>query len=72
MQGSSYGDGSLDTEVNANCVNLKFPGPGQRDTAVTDARGIIEVIMLMGGAQAARVRRQAAELVVRHPRGKGK
>ena len=53
-------------EVGANCTLLKFPGRRQRDTAVTDARGIIEVIMLMGGAQAARVRRQAAELVVRH------
>ena len=27
-------------EVNTICVNLKFPGPGQRDTAVTDARGM--------------------------------
>ena len=54
-------------EVDANCVHLKFPGPGQRDSRFTDAKGIIEVIMLMGGAQAARVRRQAAELVVRHP-----
>lgn len=59
-------------EVAANCGLLKFPGRRQRDTAVTDARGIIEVIMLMGGAQAARVRRQAAELVVRHPRRKVK
>ena len=67
MQGSSCGDGSLDIEVDASCVNLKFPGPGQRDSHFTDAKGIIEVIMLMGGAQAARVQRQAAELVVRHP-----
>ena len=33
---------------------------------VTDARGIVELIMLMTGSQAARVRRQAAELLVRY------
>ena len=53
-------------EVNANCVNLKFKGSGQRDTPVTDARGIVEIVMLLGGRQAARVRRQAAELLVRY------
>ena len=33
---------------------------------VTDAKGIIDIIMLLPGQQAARVRRQAAELVVRY------
>ena len=53
-------------EVAANCGLLKFPGRRQRDTAITDAKGIVEVIMLLPGAQAARVRRRAAELLVRH------
>ena len=53
-------------EVASNCALLKFPGRRQRDSRFTDAKGIIEVIMLMGGTHAARVRRQAAELVVRH------
>ena len=52
-------------EVNGGIVHLKFPGRGQRNTPVADARGIVEVIMLLPGAQAARIRRQAAELLVR-------
>ena len=54
-------------EVGPNWSHFKFKGRGQRGAVVTDARGITEVIMLTGGTQAARVRRQAAELVVRHP-----
>ncbi len=45
--------------------NYRFPGRGQRDTAVADVRGMVELIMLLPGAQAARVRRRAAELLVR-------
>ena len=52
--------------VKANCLNWKFDGARQRDTPVTDARGIVEIIMLLGGRQATRVRRQAAELLVRY------
>ena len=52
-------------EVNGNIVNLKFPGRRQRNTPVTDAKGIVEIIMLLPGKQAARVRRQAAELLCR-------
>ena len=37
--------------VEANCVNWKVPGARQRDTPVTDARGIVEIIMLMSGRQ---------------------
>ena len=43
-------------EVNANCVNWKFAGARQRNTPVTDARGIVEIIMLLPGRQASRVR----------------
>ena len=46
-------------EVHSRGVNFKFPGRGQRDTPVTTARGIVEIIMLLPGRQAARVRRQA-------------
>ena len=53
-------------EVGTNCSHFKFPGQGQRGTPVTDAKGIIDIIMLLPGQQAARVRRQAAELVVRY------
>ncbi len=53
-------------EVTANSSDFKFKGRGQRDTPVTDVRGIVEIIMLLPGQQAARVRRQAAELLVRY------
>ena len=52
-------------EVGPNWSHLKFKGPGQRQTPVTEAKGIVEVIMLLQGQQAARVRRQAAELLCR-------
>ena len=57
-------------DVTTNCSDVKFPDArgrkGQRASPVTDARGIVEIIMLLGGRQAARVRRQAAELLVRY------
>ena len=44
-------------DVKANCFNVKFRDSrgrrGQKDTLVTDARGIVELIMLMTGSQAA-------------------
>ena len=43
-------------EVGPNWSHLKFKGRGQRDTCVTDAKGIVEVIMLLPGQQAARAR----------------
>ena len=57
-------------EVGPNWSHLKFKGKGQRDTCVTDAKGIVEVIMLLPGQQAARVRRQAAELLCRYLGGR--
>ena len=53
-------------EVHEKIMDFKFPGRGQRKTAVTDARGIVEVVMLLPGRHAAHVRRQAAELLVRY------
>ena len=47
-------------------VNFRFPGRGQRNTPVAPARGIVEIIMLLPGQQAARVRRMAAHLICRY------
>ena len=56
-------------DVTANCSHVKFPDTkgrkGQRDTPVANVRVITEVIMLLPGHHAARVRRQAAELLCR-------
>ena len=53
-------------EVTQNLGDFKFAGRGQRITPVANARGIVEITMLLPGHQAARVRRQAAELLVRY------
>ena len=57
-------------DVVVNCSEARFPDArgrrGQKDTPVADAKGIAEIIMLLPGQQAARVRRQAAELFVRY------
>jgi hypothetical protein len=52
-------------EVGPNCSLYKFKGRRQRDTPVTSVKGIVEIIMLFSGRQAARVRRLAAELLCR-------
>ena len=53
-------------DVREKITDLKFKGRGQRATPVTDVKGIVEVIMLLPGRHAARVRRQAAELLCRY------
>ena len=57
-------------DVTANCSDFKFPDArgrkGQRNKPATDVRGLVEIIMLLPGHHAARVRRQAAELLVRY------
>jgi hypothetical protein len=53
-------------EVSTTCGNFKFAGQGQRDTPVTDARGIVEIVMLLPGRAAAAVRKQAASTLVRY------
>jgi hypothetical protein len=52
-------------EVRTICTNFKFPGRGQRDTPVTDAEGITQIIMLLPGRAAAIARQSAASVVVR-------
>ena len=34
-------------EVDANCMNYRLPGSGQRDTPVADVRGIVDIVMLL-------------------------
>jgi hypothetical protein len=53
-------------EVRTICTNFKFPGRGQRDTPVTDAEGITQIIMLLPGRAAAIARQSAANVVVRY------
>ena len=50
-------------EVKAICFDFKFLAQGQRDTPVTDAKGIVEIIKLQPTKRATRVRRQATELL---------
>ena len=52
-------------EVLQDLENHKFPGPGQRDTPVLDARGAAQVIMLLPGRAAAEFRKEAAGVIVR-------
>ena len=53
-------------EVCTNCTNFRFSGRGQRDTPITDVTSIVEIIMLLPGKHAARVRQQAAEPLCRY------
>ena len=64
--GKAYRDLAMRySEVHSIGVNFRFPGRGQRDTPVCEVRGIVEIIMLLSGHTAARVRHQAAELKVK-------
>ena len=51
--------------LDAQITSFKFPGRGQRPTPVTDARGAVELAFLLPGRHAARIRRKAADLLVR-------
>jgi hypothetical protein len=53
-------------EVTTLSSNLKFPGPGQRNTPVADAAGITHIILLLPGRAAATARQSAAKVVVRY------
>jgi len=57
-------------DVHEKIMDVKFPDVrgrrGQKNTPVADVKGIVEVILLLPGQQAKRVRRQAAELLVRY------
>ena len=53
-------------ESTTACGTFKFPGRGQQDTPVTDARGITEIIMVLPSKAAAHFRKKAADVVVRY------
>ena len=53
-------------EVLGLTTDFKFPGRGQRDTPVTDARGIVRIIMLLPCRTAAPIRAKAADVLVRY------
>ena len=53
-------------EVGSDWTNFRFAGRGQRDTPVADARGIVEVIMILPGRAAGQVRKAAADVMVRY------
>ena len=56
-------------DVDSHCVHVKFPDSrgrkGQKDTPASGVRGVVEIVMLLQGHAAAKVRRQAAELLCR-------
>ena len=52
-------------EVATQGCYFKFPGQGQKDTPVTDARGAICIINVLTGQRAAAFRLKAADIVVR-------
>ncbi len=60
-------------DVSAKCTDAKFPDSrwrrGRRNTKVTakvtDVRGVVEVVMLLPGRMAARVRSEAARILCR-------
>ena len=56
-------------DVSAKCTDVKFVDSrgrrGQRNTKATDVRGIVEVVMLLPGRVAARVRSEAARILCR-------
>ena len=57
-------------DVAQNLNYVRFPDAlghkGKKDTPVCDARGIVEIMLLLPGRHAAMVRRQAAALLVRY------
>jgi hypothetical protein len=68
--------GNLDTarrafnrlkDVGTRCPDMfKFPGQGQRPTPVVDARGAVEILLVLPGRVAAHFRRSAADVIVRY------
>jgi hypothetical protein len=53
-------------EVCDRVTHFKFSGQGQRETPVAGLRTIVEIIMVLPGRAAARVRKAAADVMVRY------
>lgn len=54
------------SELVGLCSNFKFSGSGQRDTPVTDAKGIVLIIDSLSGPKAAKFRSACADIIVRY------
>lgn len=52
-------------EVNPLWVNFKFPGAGQRDTPVTDSKGLLKILMHIPGRRSAVIRDRVADIANR-------
>lgn len=57
----------IEAEVVGSILNIPhiFDGQGQRDTPVTDAKGMVAIINRLPGKRAAQFRMKSADLVVR-------
>jgi hypothetical protein len=53
-------------EVVSFCDNLKFPGPGQRETPCVNAKGLVKLLMLIPGKLAQEFRNQTADIMLRY------
>ena len=55
------------SEALTGCSSFRFPGRGQwKETPVAEVRTIVEIIMVLPGRAAARVRKAAADVMVRY------
>lgn len=57
------------SEVPAKCRNFKFPGRGQRETPVATLQVFTEILVLLPGKVAAKVREQAVSTLIRAMNG---
>ena len=57
-------------DIREHIADFKFKGRGQKNTKVAGVNAIVEIIVSLPGKQAARIRRQAAELLVRYLLGR--
>lgn len=53
-------------EVVSFCYNLKFPGPGQRETPCINAKGLVKLLMWIPGKLAQEFRNQTADIMIRY------
>ncbi len=51
-------------EVVASCYHFQFAGQGQRETPVANAKTLVEIILVLPGEQAAKVREQVSRVFV--------
>ena len=54
-------------EVCLNCTNYRFPGRGQRNTVVSDVRGIVEIVLVLARGEVPRSWIKYVELPIPRP-----